>query len=140
MTEMTTATPVILPTLIDAQRKTNEQFTRLCEEGLRFASLRSEENSRVLRELSACRGLPETFSAWTGYVTRTTQQYSDELKLVTAICSEPARELMGDEPAVLKEAEGALAQAKETAEEGVDPVAKAATEPGTDAAKRPRAN
>ncbi|WP_299131184.1 phasin family protein [uncultured Amaricoccus sp.] len=101
MTDAPTATKTVLPTLIDAQRKTTEQFGRLCEEGLRFASLRTEENSRVLREFAASHGLPERVSAWTDYITRATQQYTEEFKLLAAICAEPARALIGEEPAVL---------------------------------------
>lgn len=137
MTETTTASPVVLPTLIDAQRKTTEQFSRLCEEGLRFASLRTEENRRALRELAASRGLPETVSAWTNYMTRATQQYTDELRLVTAICSEPVRDLAGDEPAVLQTTRDTLARAEKAIEETTG---EPAAEPAPDAAETPRAN
>ncbi len=97
---MTDATTV-LPALIDAQRKTTEQFGKLCEEGLRFAALRTEENTRVLRDFAASRDLPGRVSVWNDYIARATQQYTEEFKLLSAICAEPAKALVGEEPAVL---------------------------------------
>jgi hypothetical protein len=79
-----------------AQQHAAERLSRLCEEGLRFASQRMEENRQTLLALAAARTLPDTLSIWTGYFERTTRQYSEEFELVAGLCSEQAREAVGD--------------------------------------------
>jgi hypothetical protein len=79
-----------------ARRHAVERLARLCEEGLRFANCRMEENRRTFSEIAAARTLPDVLPIWSRYVELAAQQYSEELQLMSDLHSQQVWEAVDD--------------------------------------------
>ena len=79
-----------------ARRHAVERLARLCEEGLRFANCRMEENRRTFREIAAVRTLSDVFPILSRYVEHATQQYSEELQTLSDLYSQQVWEAIDD--------------------------------------------
>jgi hypothetical protein len=79
-----------------ARQHAVERFTRLCEEGLRFANRRMDENRRTVHEVAAARTLPDALLIWSRYFEGTTKQYSEELHVLSDLCTHQVWEAVDD--------------------------------------------
>ena len=79
-----------------AQQHAVEGLARICEEGVRFTNLRMDENRRTFRQLASAQALPDTLSIWNEHFERTARQYGEEFGIVAGLCSDQARDAIGD--------------------------------------------
>lgn len=101
------------------QRQAFLRLERLCEEGLRFATERMEENRNTIHALVSTRSLPDRVSIWGRHVERTMQQYATKMGALTELYAAQARET------VEETAEAAQAAAAAVTEVAPSPMAEA---------------
>jgi hypothetical protein len=78
------------------RRHAAERLIRLCEEALRFANCRMDENRRTLHDIAAARTLPDMLGAWSRYFEHAAQQYSEELQLLSELHARQVSEAIDD--------------------------------------------
>lgn len=73
-----------------AQKNAVERLGKIYEEGLRFMTLRLDENRKTFQEFTTCRSLPDAMPIWSAYVERTTKAYTEEFEVIANLVSEQA--------------------------------------------------
>lgn len=77
-----------------AQHHALRSLLALFQESVRFATARMDENSRALRDMSACRTLPEAVSTWSEYLDLSAKQYRSEIDSLAVLCADQTRETL----------------------------------------------